>query len=229
MLQKQPLLLGILGLVLILSGCVPVPEAEKQEGVLVILPGKGIREITLGKSSSAVLNVMGEPESRTTYEAEREAYASSGFNTNIQLEFILGFDFCFEYSMEQNRSMYPVYKVFLKNDKIHVIMFSAFVYESKFLQNTFIASEELKFYSNTEDMKQVLGTNYIFHPIAIYEIYDSSGKRISMLVENYEIYDYLEQGISVILENDEIVSVQIYPPVPPEIKQQYENNFMNIN
>ncbi len=229
MTRRQLLFLKTLLLFFILSGCISIPEADKQKGMFVIVPGKGFWEITLGEAPSAVLKVMGEPENRTTYEEEREAYASSGFNPDNQLEFLLGFDLCFEYSSRQNHSMYPIYKIFFKDNKVHVIMFSAFVYEPKFLQNIFISSKDLKFHSNTEDMKQVLGTNYVFRPLIIYEISDYQGKGIPEIIENYEIYDYLENGISVIVENNEIVSVQIYPPVSPDIKQQYKGKIIHTD
>jgi hypothetical protein len=224
--RKQHLLLEILMLLLILNGCAPVPKVEKWKDSLVIVPGRGIQEITLGTSSSTVLEIMGEPENRTTYEEEHEAYACSGFNPDTLLEFHLGFDHCFEYSMDLNRSMYPIYKIFFKQNAIHVIMFSAFVYEPDLLQNIFIVSEELKFYSNTGDMKRVLGTNYVYHPLTIYT-YDPETRNF-VLIEGYDIYDYLEQGISVIVASDEIVSVQIYPPVSSEIKRRYMNTILNI-
>lgn len=226
MTRKQYLLLKILLLLLVLSGCAPVPDTKKRKDRLVIVPGRGIQEITLGTSSSAVLEIMGDPENRTTYEEEHEAYARSGFNPETLLEFHLGFDHCFEYSIEQNLSMYPIYKIFFKQNALHVIMFSAFVYEPDLLQNIFIASEKLKFYSNTEDMKRVLGTDYVYHPLTIYA-YDPEMENF-VLIEGYDIYDYLEQGISVIVASDEIVSVQIYPPVPSEIKRRYTNTILNI-
>lgn len=226
MTRKQYLLLKILLLLLVLNGCASAPKVEKWKDRLVIVPGRGIQEITLGTSSAAVLEIMGEPENRTTYEEEHEAYASFGFNPDTLLEFHLGFDHCFEYSMEQNRSMYPIYKIFFKQNALHVIMFSAFVYEPDLLQNIFIASEKLKFYSNTSDMKRVLGTDYVYHPLTIYA-YDPEMENF-VLIEGYDIYDYLEQGISVIVASDEIVSVQIYPPVPSEIKRRYTSTILNI-
>ncbi len=224
--QKQHLFLEILALLFVLNGCIAVPEADKQNNTFIIAPGKGIREMTIGESPSGTLEVMGEPEHRTTYEEEYEAYAGSGFNPDTQLEFTLGFDVCFEYSMEQNRSMYPIYKIFFKQHKIRIMMFSAFLYTAEFLQNIFIASEELKFYSQTGDMERVLGTNYAYHPLAIYSYDQGTGSFVP--VENYAIYDYLEQGISVIVEHDEIVSVQIYAPVSPDLKTQYTDQILNI-
>lgn len=225
MTRKQHKFLEILVFFFVLSGCAPIPEIEKREDPLVIIPGKGIQEITLGKSPAAVLEVMGAPENRTTYAEEYAAYASSGFNPDTQLEFTLGFDLCFEYSMEQNRRMYPIYKIFFQQDKIHAMMFSAFLYPPEFLQNIFIASKKLQFYSNLEDMKRVLGIEYFFHPLAISSYDQETGNFV--LIENYAIYDYLEKGISVIVENHEIISVQIYPPGSSDIKQQYQEKILN--
>ena len=212
MIQKPFLfVIGCMLSLKLLSGCAPIPEPERPKEAVIITPGKGIDEITLGKPASTVLKVMGTPENRTTFEEEQEAYTDFGYDTNIHLEFHLGFDTCFEYLQEQNRSRYPIYKIFFEQNNIHFITLSAYVYDREFLQQTSIFSEGLKFYSTTESMIQVLGTDYLHHSLAI-----------------YEIYDYLEKGITLLLENDKIVVVLIYAPLSPEVKQKYIEKILRL-
>jgi hypothetical protein len=75
-----------------------------------------------------VKEVLGEAERVLSREEEKKAWEAFGYHTAREIPFFLGFDEVWEYSPRSNRSLLPVWKVYLKAGRAVLINLSSYVY-----------------------------------------------------------------------------------------------------
>ncbi|HEY6162068.1 MAG TPA: hypothetical protein VI112_12625, partial [Bacteroidia bacterium] len=63
-----------------------------QEKTPLILPGKGISEVTIGMKMSEVEKVLGRPNGKYSFKEEKKGYLNFGYDPNDYLVFKNGFD-----------------------------------------------------------------------------------------------------------------------------------------
>lgn len=170
----------------------------------IISPGVGVAEITIGSTSTKVLDILGkEPIRKSTFEQEKEALQKRKLNPKNELVFFLGFDYVIEYSMSANKTYYPIYTLYFKDDKLVYMILSTYGYNYEKCKK-FGISSSLFFGNNKEKMQSVLGRSYI-----------STGKTGDFL------YDYFSKGVSIFLTKNEIRTMHIYAPLDKREQRKF--------
>jgi hypothetical protein len=169
-----------------------------------IIPGEGIGEIQIGKDYEFAVKIMGQYKDKINYSDEEKSWKGSGYNIDVELPFVIGFDYLIEYNENYNKTKYPVWKLYFKNNKIVYMTLSSFIYDNIEVNNIGV-SPKCHFGGEKIDVIHTLGKDY-------FEYIDES--------EYLNLY-YLKKGIVVILARDEIKTIAIFAPLTDAKKNEY--------
>jgi hypothetical protein len=179
---------------------------EQNDSGNIIIPGKGIGQLHVGDSSARVIKVMGQYFRKTGYSEEKKNWEEFGYNTDIGLVFNIGFDYFLEYNPENNKTEYPAWKIYFKNDRVVYITLSSFIYNDEKMKKTGIPPE-CYFWGNKDNMVASLGNDF-------FEYTDSQ--------DNKNFY-YLEKGVVVIITDSEIRTITLFTPLTYNQKMNFIN------
>jgi hypothetical protein len=187
---------GAAAAVLLLASCVSSPVAKTAEDVgSMIVPGKGMGNVVIGVEAAEIKKLCGEPLSVISYEEEYSAFDDYGYDTDRELQFMIGFDYVLEYDPSSNASAIPAWKLYFKNDRLVYINFSSFVYTSEELRSVGVAPACF-FYGTEGGMIQSLGNGFAKRT-------DESGN---------EQYSYPAKGITPIIVDGVVRVFHVYAP-----------------
>ena len=173
-----------------------------------IIPGAGIGEIRIGKDYEFVVKIMGEYENKINYDDEEKSWKDSGYNVDVELPFVIGFDYLIEYNESNNKTKYPIWKIYFKNDKIAYMTLSSFIYDTVDVNKVGVPPK-CNFGGEKIDVINTLGKDY-------FEYIDES---------KYLNLYYLKKGIVVILAHDEIKTMAIFEPLTNVKKTEYLSKY----
>jgi len=170
----------------------------------IIIPGTGVAEITIGTPSQKVLDILGQPIRKSTFEEETQSLLKRKLTPKTELVFFLGFDYVIEYSKSANKTYYPLYTLYFKDEKLIYMILSSYGYDLEKCKK-FGISSALFFNDGKENMQKTLGRSYIStHPTA----------------GNF-LYDYFAKGISLFLNKNEIRTMHIYAPLDKRAQRKF--------
>jgi outer membrane protein assembly factor BamE (lipoprotein component of BamABCDE complex) len=170
----------------------------------IIVPGAGVAEITIGTPSQKVFDILGQPIRKSTFQEEKETMLKRKLIPNTELVFFLGFDYVVEYSKSANKTYYPIYTVYFKDEKVVYMILSSYGYDENKCKKFGIASS-LFFSNGKEQMQKSLGRSYI-------STNPGTG--------NF-LYDYFAKGISLFLNKNEIRTMHIYAPLDKREQRKF--------
>ncbi|KAF0247442.1 MAG: hypothetical protein FD167_3157 [bacterium] len=173
----------------------------------IIIPGAGVAEITVGTPSQKVLDILGQPIRKSTFEEEKEALAKRKLTIKTELVFFLGFDYVIEYSRSANKTYYPLYTLYFKNEKLVYMILSSYGYDLEKCKK-FGISASLFFSNGKQEMQKTLGRSYI-----------TTGTERGIF-----LYDYFAKGISLFLNKNEIKTMHIYAPLDKRTQRKFLAN-----
>lgn len=170
----------------------------------IIVPGAGVAEITINTPSQKVFDILGQPIRKSTFEEEKESLLKRKLTPNTELVFFLGFDYVVEYSRSANKTYYPIYTLYFKDEKLIYMILSSYGYDDQKCKKFGISSS--MFFSNGKDqMQKTLGRSYI-----------STNPNTG----NF-LYDYFAKGISLFLTKNEIKTMHIYAPLDKRTQRKF--------
>ena len=165
----------------------------------IITPGIGIGQLSIGDMSSHVAEVMGKHKRKISYLEEKQSWEGFGFNTDKELIFNIGFDYSLEYNEHNNKTDYPIWKIYFKNDKVVCITISSFIYD--IYDNTKYRKigipPHCNFLGSKNDMTKTLGEDF-------FEYVDSA-KDVNCF--------YFDKGVSIVLTAGVIRTIIIFKPL----------------
>lgn len=174
-----------------------------------IKPGKSVGKVKLGMSMDAFKAIVGQPQEIASYEQERDAYISSGYETDKEAPFYLGFDKALMYDNSPNsKASIAVYRAFFKDDKLVYVILTSYGFD-----------EDL--YGNLKMKKGIkMKTPYA-------NIMDAFGMGfISSKTSEQEFQtDYLREGISFAIDEYEVRAIHIYKPFTAEQNAEFRKRF----
>lgn len=170
----------------------------------IIVPGAGVAEITVGTPSQKVLDILGKPIRRSTFEEEKESLLKRKLLPKTELVFFLGFDYVIEYSRSANKTYYPLYTLYFKDDKLVYMILSSYGYDEEKCKK-FGISSTMFFGNGKEPMQKTLGRSYI-----------STNPNTG----NF-LYDYFAKGISLFLTKNQIKTMHIYAPLDKRAQRKF--------
>lgn len=170
----------------------------------IIVPGTGVAEITIGTPSQKVLDILGKPIRKSTFEEEKESLLKRKLLPTTELVFFLGFDYVIEYSRSANKTYYPLYTLYFKDDKLIYMILSSYGYDEEKCKN-FGISSTMFFNNGKEQMQKTLGRSYI-----------STNPNTG----NF-LYDYFAKGISLFLTKNQIKTMHIYAPLDKRAQRKF--------
>jgi hypothetical protein len=94
-----------------------------------IKPGVGISPFVIGASLSDIEESLGDPTQVVSFDEEKTKWEESGFDTKKNLPFFIGFDKVIVYDDPKDKTPVPIWKFFLKNDRVVYMIFSSFGYD----------------------------------------------------------------------------------------------------
>lgn len=173
----------------------------------IIIPGVGVAEITVGTPSQKVLDILGQPIRKSTFEEEKETLAKRKLSVKTELVFFLGFDYVIEYSRSANKTYYPLYTLYFKDEKLVYMILSSYGYDLEKCKK-FGVSASLFFSNGKQEMQKTLGRSYI-----------TTGAERSIF-----LYDYFAKGISLFLNKNEIKTMHIYAALDKRTQRKFLAN-----
>lgn len=171
----------------------------------IIVPGSGVAEITIGTPSETVFSILGKkPVRRSTFEEEKQTLLSRKLNPKNELVFFLGFDYVVEYDSYANRTYYPIYTIYFKDEKVVYMILSSYGYDQEKCKN-FGISGTFFFGDGREKMQNTLGRSYI------------STTSLSKDL----LFDYFSKGISIFMTKNQVRTMYIYPPLDKRMQRKF--------
>ncbi|MEW6469811.1 MAG: hypothetical protein AB1458_12855 [Bacteroidota bacterium] len=116
----------LLLLVLLASGFTRIMTEDE---VYTIEPGIGINDIKLGMSYTDFKGIVGTPFEHRSFSEEKKSYKKAKLDAAALMQYKIGFDFVLVYYKNNNKSPYPIYKAYFKDNKLVYINLSSYTYE----------------------------------------------------------------------------------------------------
>jgi hypothetical protein len=186
-------------------------DAQKSKNIsrtYEVVPGIGIEEIRIGNDYEFVVKVMGEYKTKTNYYDEEKIWKDYGYDVSVHLPFNIGFDYLIEYDESKNKTEYPIWKIYFKNNKVVYLVLSSYIYK-KIETYSVGVSPQCYFGGEKAGMINTLGIDY-------FEFIDESG--------NYNMY-YLKKGLVVILVGNKIKTMALFEPLTDSEKIEYLSKY----
>lgn len=180
------------------------PQSPADARASLINPGKGIGNINLGLTYTNVVDVMGQPLERRPLEQEKQGLLSRKLTPKKELPFFIDFDYVAEFNYSNNRTQYPIYTLYFKQDTLVYIVLSSYNYDLEKCRSLGI-NNEVFFGNGKEKLLKALGRS---------SVVTKSGA-------DTELHDYLDKGVSFFLQKNAIRAIYIYKPLARENLRQY--------
>lgn len=101
----------------------------EDDTVYTIEPGSGLNDIKLGMGYKDFTGILGIPYEHRTYAKEKKTLKKADIDCMTLIQFKIGFDYVLLYYKKNNKSPYPIYKAYFKEDKLVMLNISSYVYE----------------------------------------------------------------------------------------------------
>jgi hypothetical protein len=173
-----------------------------------IVPGMGIGKISIGNTAEYVQRTLGAPKKRVSFEEEKGNYTGYGYNIDKQLLFVIGFDYFLEYDAASNKTTYPIWKIYFRNDEVVYINISTFVYDLNAHMNSGI-DRGCVFGRSADGVLGMYGGRHFFNV-------DEGG--------NHNYY-FLKQGVLVIVVSGTIRVMHVFKPLTDERAANFISGF----
>jgi hypothetical protein len=160
-------------------------------------PALEIGGVRAGMSVEALRRVLGPEAKSESQEAVKPTWQSAGYDTNAQLEFLIGFDTVLTYNQGAASTKLPFWSIFVRDGRIAVIKVTVYVpgtwpvEQAGFPPSCYLTRDP-------RGIEETFGRGHIV-------IEDATHEQTS--------YHYLERGITVLVKEGRISVMDIYEPL----------------
>jgi len=167
--------------------------------VYTIEPGIGINDIKIGMGYKDFTGILGIPYEHRTYAKEKKTLKKADIDVMALIQYKIGFDYVLVYYKKNNKSPYPIYKAYFKDEKLVLINLSSYVYELADCKKNFKLPTGLTFGASDG-----LVTNE----------YGQPDEKSIYLNDNLD-YIYKKKGVSLIVNQKEnaLRVIEIFKPI----------------
>jgi hypothetical protein len=153
-------------------------------------------------SENEVRSVLGDNLAIKTYKEEMKAfwYHNRTIRIDSMTQFILGFEKCLTLS-DSLMNSWPVFKVYLNNNKVNLIIITSYLDDSLLAKNVVI-NKNIRFNDNKEKCLAFFGDRYINTPYP-----------------GYDEYVFYTKGIQLIFKDDCLKTFKLFKPDPEFLKR----------
>jgi len=172
----------------------PAPEPAPIVEAVAALTIGGVRP---GMSVEQFQQVVGPEGSSEEYDSVKSTWMAAGYDTDRQIEFLVGFDKVLTYNSGVAPIVLPIWTVFVRGGVIALIKFTRYVpgtgpvQHAGFPPSCFLTRDP-------KGIEETFGTSYVHE---------------NDTTHNQSTYHFLERGISVLVKDGQIAVMNVYEPL----------------
>ena len=167
--------------------------------VYIIEPGVGISDIKIGISYKDFTGILGIPLEHRTYAKDKKGLKKAKIDVLTLIQYKIGFDYVLVYGKKNNKSPYPIYKAYFRDEKLILLYLSSYTYELADCKKSF---------------KLPSGLTYGASDGLITNEYGQPDEKSVYLNDNLD-YVYKKKGVSFIINQKEnaLRVIEIFKPI----------------
>ena len=178
-----------------------------------IIPGKSAGKLSIGMSSSEVMELLGQPDRTIGFKKEKKSYKKSKLKFKEQPAFYLGFDEVLTFSNDGTlKNCSPVYKAYFKNDQLIYMALSTWDHDS-----SWTIENNVGFHSTEKQVEELFGK-------ADHVIEDSktifAKTEFALTIDRSE-WQYLKEGLSLSIIEGEVRNIRLFAPLTAEQQTEF--------
>jgi hypothetical protein len=175
----------------------PAPPTPEPAAAVAVAPVLSIGGVRPGMSVEQFRQVIGKEGRSEEYDAVKDQWVNAGYDTDRQIEFLVGFDTVLTYNAGLAPTALPIWTVFVRSGVIALIKLTMYVpgtapvQEAGFPPSCFLTRDP-------KGIEETFGTGYVYDD-------DQAHSQVT--------YHFLERGISVLAKDGKIAVMNVYEPI----------------